>query len=699
MNEDDQKFSPEPILKTELKSFSVRAAVGQQNLTEYFTDGQLKDISARCVTEFDIDNNNFAERKARIEDLYKLALQTIEAKNYPFENASNIKYPLLTKAALGFAAMAYPAIVKNDRVVKGKVIGSDEGGEELKGVDGKPLVDTDTGKTMRKNAGLKQKIADRVSSFMSIQILETMDGWEDEMDKILHIIPIIGCAFKKTYMDSSDRKPVSKLVLPQYLIINKDAKNVATANRASELIELYPYEIKEMINLGIFRDADYGISQQTQLSNYQDSDGQGSGAVDSDTPHVFIEQHRRIDLDDDGYAEPYIVWIHKQSNEIARIIARFDESDIEGDDKIIRIKSQSYYTDFPFLPDPEGGPYGIGFGHLLQHMNVAINTSINMVINQGHVATMGGGFIGEGIRIKSGNMRFQPNEWKKVSTGGMVLRDNIVPLPIKEPSTVLMSMLQFLIENAEEMSNMNRFMAGDVPANMPATTALATIEQGIQPFKAVFKRTHRALKREFGRLYYINQQYLTQEEYSKVLDDPAANVELDFVSGFVDVVPVSDPDFITDMQSQIRAQLLLEMKDDPLFDGVEVRKRALKLLGIQDIDDLVKVPPQAVDALMQAQQAALQAQIKDLEHQAMMREKEFELKIFEAEAQVKKTGADAIKSIAEAESKEAGNQIELYKTKVEHLSQLKKGLTDGNADRGMPDQGRMGGMENPPDNA
>lgn len=685
-------------MEEETNEFSLLDVIGQQNITHLLEEQQLTEIAARCVREYDIDERDFGPRKQRIEDLYKLALQTIEEKNYPFPGASNIKYPLLTKAALGFAAMAYPAIVKEERVVKGKPIGNDEGGEELKGANGEPLVDPDTGELQRKNAGLKAKTGERVSKFMSHQVLEDMDGWEDDMDKILHIIPIIGCAFKKTYMDGAERKNVSKLVLPQFLIINKDAKNVSSASRTSELVELYPYEIKELINLGIFRDFDYNGSTETLRDNYSDNDSSSAHVQDGDMPHVFIEQHRRLDLDDDGYSEPYIVWVHKQSNEIARIMPRFDIEDIEADgEKVIRIKAQCWYEDFNFFPDPEGGPYGIGFGHLLQHMNVAINTSVNMIIDQGHMSSLGGGFIGEGVRIKSGNLKFKPNEWKRVKTGGMPLRENIVPMPTKEPSLVLMNMLQFLIENAEEMASLSRFMAGDIPANMPATTALASLEQGIQPFKAVFKRIHRALKKEFKRLFYLNQQYLTQEEYLNVLDDESADVERDFLKGLADVVPVSDPDHVSDTFKKIKAQILLEMKDDPLIDPVEVRKRALTDMGYKDVDKLVRLPSPQVDELVEAQKAALQAQISDLQHQMNMRDRdadrkdrELALKIDKAFFETKKMQADAVKSMAQAEGEEQGQQLDIYKMQLDHLTQLKQEL-------GV-EQGRMGELESEPDN-
>jgi chaperonin GroES len=688
----DEGFYPEDqdLQEPQERAFNVLDTIGRQNITDLLDDAKLQEIGSRCVREYEIDDANFSDRKRKIEDLYKLALQAAEVKNYPFPNASNIKYPLLTKAALGFASLAYPSIVKDDRVVKCRPVGNDEGKEIVRGPDGNPMIDPETGKEVKKNAGAKAMTGERVSQFMSHQVLEEMDGWEDDMDKILHIIPIIGCAFKKTYFDPLEGKNVSRLVLPQFFVMNIDARTVETASRGSELVQFYPNEIRENINAGVFREFDYQSSTETLNDQYKGRDSKSSGAHDEDKPHLFIEQHRRLDLDGDGYAEPYIVWVHKETSQVARMLPRFAQEDILADGmKIVRIRPESYYTKFGFIPDPEGSPYDIGFGHLLQHINEAANTSINQLIDSGHRYVMGGGFIGDGMRIKGGNLRFKPGEFKRVKTSGMSVRENVVPLPMPEPSTVLMALMEFLIRAAEDMASMTKVLAGDIPANMPATTALASIEQGLQPFKAVFKRIHRALKKEFKRLYYLNQQYLGQEEYQRVLDDPAANIERDFLSKSVDVLPVSDPEMISTTQALVRAQALLELKDDPLMDGVEIRRRALRAMNIHDADALVKIPPQSVDELAEAQKAALDAQITSLERDADRKDMEVQIKLNKSEAEIQKIMADAAYALAKAESEDKGNQIEIFKTQLQQLAHLRK-RTNG--------PGRVGPLEKQPGN-
>ena len=676
--------------------YTIDQAIGKQNITPFFDSQKLDKLGADIHRDFAIDDADFAPRRERITKLYELALQVIDQKNYPFPNAANIKYPILTKAALMFAVMAYPAIVQGDNVVKGRVIGSDEGEEEITDAAGKPLMDEKTGKPLRKNAGLKAKKAERVGKFMSYQVLETMDSWEDDMDKILHIIPIIGCAFKKTYRDPIEKKNRSDLVLPQYLILNSDATSLETANRSTEIIDFYPHEIAELEAAGVFRKIDYSASVETKAKSYTDSNpnesaGNSINQEDTQKPHAFIEQHRLEDLDGDGYPEPYIFWVHKESQKVVRILPRFESFDIitSNDGSLIKINRQQFYTKIPFIPDPEGSPYDIGFGHLVQHLNLASNASINQLLDQGHLYTTGGGFIGSGLRTKTGAMRFRPNEWKILKgTSGQLIKDSIVPLPVREPSATLMLLLEFLIKAADQITSVSNALEGNPGVNTPAVTMMLGVEQGLRVFKAIFRRIHRSLKKEFKRLFYLNQIYLSDEEYIKVLDDPSAKVESDFMTGEADVIPFSDPEIVTNVQSMLQAQALLEMKDDPFIDGLEIRRRALKALNISDVDSLVRMPPDKVDMVAQAQVAALQAQILDLKSQAKHRDldsqrkdSELGMKIEKAFFEVQKMKADTVKTMSEIDGAKDTRALATYETYVNHLTQLKKELQDRKNER------------------
>ena len=670
------------------ENLNISDFIGKQNITDQIDGRLLEDIGFECVHNFEIDENDFQSRKERITDLYKLALQAIEEKNYPFPKASNVKVPILTKAAISFASMALPAIIQDDKIAKGRPIGNDSGTEAIQDADGKPLLDEKSGEPVKKGAGDKQKKADRIATFLSYQTLEKMESWEDEMDKLLHIIPIVGIAYKKVYYSPIERMNISKLVLPQYLIINIDAENVYKAERVSELFELKPCEIEEHIRAGLFKDFQYETSQETLDDNYNDSDGGNEATHDETAPHVFIEMHTRLDLDEDGYSEPYVVFIHKDTKTIVRILPRFEEEDVRRDgEEIIRITPQNYFVEYPFIPDPEGSPYAIGFGQLLQHLNVSINTSINQMIDQGHRYTMGGGFIGQGPKIKGGELTFRPGEWKRIQSSGMSMREAIVNLPMPEPSQVLFLLMQYLTDGAEDIAMMAKAMSGDVPANVPATTMLAIIEQAMQPFKAVIKRVHRSLKKELKRLFYLNKLYLDEQEYMDVLDDP--NASIDDFNG-TDVVPVSDPDIINNVQALVRAQALLDLKDDPLIDGVELRKRVLKTMNIKNVDDLVRVPPQQVDEMAEAQKTLFMAQISQAETDSKVKIIQAQIAIDKSIEEVKKIRAETLAKVADAESKEKGTQLQLYDRQLDLLMKAKEELNGS---------GSVPSVENPAGNS
>lgn len=649
------------------------------NIAEFFSDAELKEIAKECVANFEIDNTAFESRRTRIEQLYKLALQVKETKNYPFTNASNIKYPLLTKAALKFAELALPAIVRDDQVVKSVIIGSDEGKDAIKGSDGNDIIDQKTNKPMKVNAGQKSRRGSRVSKFMSNQILNEMDGWEDDMDKLVHVIPIIGLCWKKTPYDYIEKKPCTKLVLPQYLVLNIDAKTIETASRATEILEMYPNEIEEHIRLGLFRKFDYDLmSTETQTDSYKPTIGEGVG--DKSKPHQFLEQHCWIDLDDDGYAEPYKVKIHKDSCEVASIEARFDKDDIiagsgEPDaagvvlfDNIMKISAQCEYEKFGFIPDPEGSIYDIGFGHLTQHLNEGANTSINQIIDAGHRNIMGGGYLGAGLRIKGGQQQFQPGEWKRADSQGATLKDNIVPLPQTPESPVMMQLLEFLITAAESITTTaNGIDPAKMADNQAATTTLAMVEQGLQSFKAIFRRIHRGLKKEFERIYYLNSKYLTQEEYMAVLDDPDADVKKDFNSKDYSICPISDPSMVNNVERLMKANLLAGFKDDPLCDPIEIRQRIFRAANIEDVDKIVKIPVKTPDELVEAQKAQLDAMTKEsmAKIEKMNRDNERQdidtaLNIEETMSKIQVNVSTAVLNLAKSEQADSAVKIDQF---------------------------------------
>ena len=606
------------------------------------------------VDEYEIDKASRSEWEERHGKAMDLAMQVAGVKNHPWPKASNVKYPLLTTAAIQFAARAYPAIIQGTDVVKGKVVGADDGipatdpqtGEPVM-QEGQPGEDGQPGEPQQVwevEPGAKREKAERIARHMSWQLTEEMEDWEEDTDKLLHMLPIIGCCFRKTYFSRELGTNVSELVAPMKLVVNNSARSLETVPRITQVFELYPYQITERVRGGLYLDRDFGTP--------------GDAGNDTDAEHEFLEQHRFIDLDDDDYPEPYIVTVHKDTVQVVRIVANYDETSAVFNDKgqVKRIERIGYFTKYSFMPSPDGGFYDMGFGALLGPIGEAVNSTLNQMLDAGSLANAGGGFIGKGARLPSGSMRRRLGEWKKIDTPGAVLKDNIVPLPADGPSPVLFQLLGLLIEAGKEISSVQDVLTGEAPGkNASPTTTLALIEQGMQVFTAIYKRIFRAEKRELKKLFRLNARYLDPKGYFTVLDEAEAIARDDYDDSTIDVVPVADPKAVTNMQKLGRAQLLMEFANDPLMNRLEIRRRFLEQAGIEDIDELLleEAPPDA--ELME------RADKIDIE------KRKLELKLLEAEIDRALTQAKIIKLLADAEGVEAGQQIEMWREEMRTL--------------------------------
>lgn len=575
----------------------IRALLESTNIAENLEEDKLREIGSMCKRGFEQDLESRRDWEQNIDEWTKLAIQTKEAKNYPWPKASNIKYPLLSTAAMQFAARAYPSLVPSDgRIVKSKVVGKDPTGE-------------------------KQKKAEHTSIYVSYQLMDEMDGWEEDMDKLLIMLPVVGTMFKKTYWDSLTEKNVSKLVMPKNLVVNYWTRNLETTERVSEVIEMSKRLYQERVNAELFLDTDIG--------NPQMPEGPGAApANDATTPFTFIEQHTFLDLDDDGYEEPYIVTFHRESGTVLRIVARFDEKGlkVDNDEKVIRIEPIQYYTKFGFIPNPDGSFYDIGFGVLLGPLNESVNTLINQLVDAGSLSNLQSGFIGKGLRIKMGEARFQPGEWKAVNATADDLKKQILPLPTKEPSNVLFQLMGALITSGKELASVAEIFVGKMPGqNTPATTTMATIEQGMKVFTAVYKRIYRSLAKEYKKIYRLNEVYLNPQTYVELLDD---NVNPnDFKAIGYDICPGADPSAISQTERLLKAQGLAELLPLGLLDPLEVVTRILEAQEQPNIQKLFHPqvqqtgqPPQQPDPKaqeLQMKQAALEqtSQIKQQEMQ------------------------------------------------------------------------------------
>ncbi len=574
-----------------------------QNLAEMLDENLLGTIGQYVVRDFETDDGSRGDWEKRYERNMKIAMQVKEDKVFPWAGASNSKSPILTIAAIQFNAEAYPVIVDGSNLVKGRVLGPDPDGD-------------------------KRARADRIGQHMTWQLLYRMPGWEDETDRLLLILPIVGCMFRKTYYDSIENANRSDIVDGMDFVIHNDAKSIETAPRYTQILHYYPYEVQGFVNAGLWIDVPL--------------DDEDAGD-DEQSLGEYYEQHRTLDLDEDGFPEHYVVTCTKEGN-VARIVPCFGPEGITvraidpqtgqlgstakvkdlieqyGEEglmlagPIVKIERRQYFTKYGFIPSPDGSFYDMGLGDLTDNITSLIDKLQNQMIDAATLANAQGGFIGSGVNVRGGNFAFRSvGEWKRVDAGGQDLRTQIVPLALPGPSPVSFSLLEMLIAAAKDITSSQDVVSGRAPPNQPATTTLAMIEQASSVKKGILKRIWRSFGAELRILFRLNGDYLDEEEYFN-LNDPQPEMDeqgqpsmgedgspqmttvakvgrQDYQDRDLDVIPVADPSQVSDTHRMARAQAAYEMfNGNPLVNQQWLVKRMLEALGATDTKEAMKVP-------------------------------------------------------------------------------------------------------------
>jgi chaperonin GroES len=625
--------------------------IDSPNLCEKFSAGDLARIGEWVWTGYDRDRRSRSKWERRMDAAMDLAMQIQKSKNFPWPNCSNVAFPLITIGTTQFHSRAYPAIISGTDVVRCRVVGDDPG-------------------------GIKKSRADRISSGMSYQVLEQDQSWEEQHDRLLIQVPIVGCAFIKTYFSASLGHNVSELVQARNLVVDYYAKSIESAARKTHCIPLFRNEIYERVHRGTFRDvlstAWYQGIPNPQSSEQQAHHDNRVGQTppmqgDETTPFMGLEQHCSLDLDGDGYAEPYIITIEETSREVLRIVTRFDrleDIDFTSDGKVITVHPLEYFTKYPFIPAPDGGIYDLGFGVLLGPLNESVNTLINQLIDAGTMATTSGGFLGRGAKIRGGIYTFAPLEWKRVDSTGDDLNKSIYPLPVREPSAVLFNLLGLLVNYTNRVSGATDLMVGEnVGQNTPAETGRTMVEQGMKIYNATFKRIWRAMKEEFKKLYVLNAIYLP------ITSGPGAILlREDYTGNPDDVAPSADPNITSESAQFAQAQLVKQSAmATPGYDIAAVERFFLKSLRVDGIDAIYpgpdKVPP-SKHPKIQIEEIKMQGKQMDWQY----RQAEFAASLMEEQrlnnAKILDLQAQAVKALADIEGDARDREINALNTAI-----------------------------------
>lgn len=603
--EDDDEGEPEK--ESHKPSRRLEEILAHQgNLTEACDEKDLVTYGGDVCREAQLDDAERKDWKEGAERAMADAKQKREAKNYPFTNAANIKYPLLTVASIQFAARAYPALVRGDEVVLAKAAGSDP-------------------------KGLKAARAQRSASYANDQLMYQCDEWEPGTDRLLHVLPIIGSGFRKVTWDTRQQRPRLMLGSALDVLIPMDATCADDAPRLTQIVEKFPFEVRRLIK-----------SEAWEEHEFEDK-----GSDDSQKPIRYYEQLRFCDMDGDGLDEPYVMTVHIDTEKVVRIDPAFDREDLAVTEMggVEAIDRANPWIDYSFLPDPEGGPYGVGFGQLCHDLAETINAGLNQMTDAGKLANVQGGFVSGGLGLRSGQLRIEPGQYRVLNVPADQMRNAIYTPDFKGPSPVTFQLLDLLLAAAKDITAVKDVLTGEAPSTQPATSTLALIEQGLSVFTGIHKRIYRSLRREYRAVYKLNARYLPPEKYQRFIDWQAPEPEVqgggqptgmpmgapqmapqmppeamesptpeaDFSLEDMDVRPIADPSQATSMQRMARANAEMQLgAGDPAIDQVELKRRAFQALGTQDVDKLfVKGTPPAV--MMQMKQIEAEQQQKERE--------------------------------------------------------------------------------------
>lgn len=554
------------------------------NLAELIDESDLNNLAGDILDSINQDKQSRSDwEKTYTDGLKYLGMKFDEGRSQPFEGSSGVIHPILAEAVTQFQAQAYKEMLPAKGPVKTQVIGA-------------RTVETETQ-------------ADRVQEFMNYYIMNVMKDYDPELDMLLFYLPLAGSAFKKVYYDNVLNRAVSKFIAPEDLIVPYEASDLSSAERVTHAINMSHNEIKKQQLSGFYADVD--VSKHSYASAESEVEAeidklQGiKGSYAEDRDHTVFEVHTILDLEgfedigEDGEPTglklPYIVTIDEQSEQVLAIRRNYNEGDLYKN-KI------NFFVQYKFLPGL--GFYGLGLSHMIGGISKASTSILRQLIDAGTLANLPAGFKARGMRIRDEDEPLQPGEFRDIDTTGGSLRDNLIPLPIKEPSNVLMQLLGLLVDSGKRFAAIADTNIGDASGNMPVGTTVALLERGTKVMSAIHKRLHYAQRLEFQLLSKVFSEYLPPDYGYDTGTGPGAIKQSDFDSR-IDVVPVSDPNIFSQSQRITLAQELLSMvQSNPEIHGplgmFEAYKRMYAALGVDNVESLLQPPadntPKPIDS-------------------------------------------------------------------------------------------------------
>jgi hypothetical protein len=533
-----------------------------ENFADLLDDGELESLAAELVDAFMADRQSRKEwAQSYIRGLDLLGMK-IEDRTMPWQGASGVFHPMLAEAVVRFQAQAMSELLPAAGPVKTKIIG----------------------KTTRE----KQEQSVRVKNELNYLITEEMVEYRDEMEQMTFQLPLAGSAFKKIYYDPLLERPVAVYVPAEDFVVAYGASNLESCPRYTHVMKKDANEILKLQVSGFYRDVDLPAPapEKSDIQEKYDEMEGVSVSMGDDERHTLLEMHVDVNLpepfdDPDGIARPHVVTIDLTSRTILAIRRNWYEDDA-------KLRKRMHFTHYRYLPGM--GFYGTGLIHLIGGLAKSATSILRQLIDAGTLSNLPAGLKSRGMRIKGDNGPLTPGEFRDVDIPGGSIRDNIFPLPFKEPSTVLYSLLGNVVEEGRRIGSVADIQVGDMSANAPVGTTLALMERSMKVMSGVQARLHAAMHKELRILASVVHDFMSPEYQYEVVG------EFDRVKDFdvktVDVIPVSDPNAATMAQRivQYQAALQLAQQAPQLYEMALLHRQMLEVMGIQDAQDIIKLP-------------------------------------------------------------------------------------------------------------
>lgn len=629
----------------------------KSNIADGLDNDLLVEIGNEVVKGHNDDLGTMSDWSEVIEKGLDLAKFEIKAKEFPWKDSANFKSPVIFEAVRDFGDRANSEILRNKDLV---AIDKD--------IDNDPEVDA---------------LADRVAKHMNYQINKKIPNWRKKQGKAFYPLSAMGAGVKKTFFDPNIGDINSEWIMYPNFSVNNKCSDFDEVTRFTHIRKFTANDVFTRINSGMWIDFDFIEHSEN---------------IDDDGYFTFLEQYCEYDIDDDGYKEPYIITVHKESCEVVRIAPRYSEQDVYiqyenktqraldvafaledkilnnelldqdsmqeyfkedlakayRSSKLVRIEPENLLTLYNFLVPIDGTLLGCGFLHVMGNQAKSINLSTNDLFNSATLSNLQFGFLSKEHRTnKRGSFKVEPARWENTNISADKLASSVLPMPVKEPSATLLQLNEILKSDTQALGTKTNI--GDaVSPNVPAISVLGMLQEGIIPTSALIGRVIESMSCEFKVIADLNAIYTDPKEYRAITGNKEADYSFDYNTDIIDVTPTANSQFASQFQRVQMAQV--QMETVPLLiqaqaNPIPIIKNYFDAIGSELGEQVFAKPSEEDDQRLQQMQAMQQAQLQAMQQQNQIMEKQFQLAQREQELKHERETLKQEKEIFELQAK------------------------------------------------